>query len=318
MKVSSLAVMLLLIAAAVALAGCFGESGNSQNPGTITTGTPDTSPVMVAPAGTADTRSADLTRFVDRAVGYAKEHGKNAALSEFNNANGTFIEGDLYMFAYGMDGTTLAWPYRPDLLGTNRAGATDPNGVNHIERMIEVAREGGGWVYYVTMNPADNREEFKLSYVKPVDSTWFAGSGIYMPEVPALFNATEKDQLVERVKLARQYAVANGAAKAVRDFNDRNGTFADGSRYIFAYAYNGTTLAMPFQPESIGTNRMDFTDTHGVKITAWEIAVAKSGGGFVYVDYYNPDTGKPGMKLCYVTPVDDTWLVGSGIYTSRQ
>jgi len=78
-----------------------------------------------------------------------------------------------------------------------------------------------------------------------------------------------------------------------------------------------TTLALPFQPEVIGTNRTDFTDTYGVKVTAWEIAVAKSGGGFVYVDYLNPDTGKPGMKLCYVAPVDDTWLVGSGIYTDR-
>jgi len=63
--------------------------------------------------------------------------------------------------------------------------------------------------------------------------------------------------------------------------------------------------------------RIMFTDTWGVKVTTWEIAVAKSGGGFVYVNYLNPDTGKPGMKLCYVEPAGDTWLVGSGIYTDR-
>ena len=319
MKVSSLAVMLLLIAAAVALAGCSGPFGNTQNSGMITPDTPAATQVAVMTVQTTDTRYADLTRFVDRAVAYAKQYGKDAALLEFNNVNGTFIKGDLYIFAYGMDGTTLAWPYRPDQLGTNRAGAADVNGVNHIRRMIEVSGDDGGWVYYVTNNPANNnREELKLSYVRPVDKTWLVGSGIYLSEVPALFNITERDLLVERVKQARQYALVNGTAKAVRDFNDRNGTFANGSRYIFAYAYNGTTLSMPFQPETIGTNRMNFTDTHGVKITAWEIAAAKSGGGFVYVDYYNPDTGKPGMKLCYVTPVDDTWLVGSGIYTDRQ
>ncbi len=310
--------MLLLIAVAVALAGCSGPSENSQNTGMKTTVTTAAPPVTAAPAGTTGTKYADLPRFVDSAAGYAREHGKDASISEFNNVNGTFIEGDLYIFAYEMDGTTLAWPYRPEMPGTNRAGAADTNGVNHIRRMIELAREGGGWLYYVTKNPADNnREELKLSYVRPVDSTWLVGSGIYMPEVPALFNTTEKDQLVERVMQARQYALANGEAQAVRDFNDRNGTFADGSRYIFAYAYNGTTLAMPFQPETIGTNRMDFADTHGVKVTAWEIAVAKSGGGFVYVDYYNPDTGKPDIKLCYVAPVDDTWLVGSGIYADQ-
>jgi signal transduction histidine kinase len=319
MKVSSLAVMLLIIAAAVALAGCSGPSANSQNSGMITPVTPAITPVTVVSAQTTDARYANLTGFVERAEAYAKQYGKTAALLEFNNANGTFIKGDLYVFAYGMDGITLAWPYRPDLLGTNRVGVADVNGVNHIRRMIEVAGDGGGWVYYVTTNPGNNnRENLKLSYVRPVDNTWLVGSGIYLSEVPALFNTTDRDQLVERVMQARQYAQANGAVKAVRDFNDRNGTFANGSRYIFAYAYNGTTLAMPFQPETIGTNRMNFTDPNGVKITAWEIAAAKSGGGFVYVDYYNPDTGKPGMKLCYVTPVDDTWLVGSGIYTDRQ
>jgi signal transduction histidine kinase len=318
MKVSSLAVMLLFIAVAIAFAGCTGPSGNTPNPGMITPGTPVTTQVTVVAVQATDARYANLTRLVDSAEEYAKKNGKDAALREFNNVNGTFIDGDLYIYAYVMDGTTLAWPYRPDQLGTNRAGAADSNGVNNVKRMIEVAGDGGGWVYYVTNNPADNRDELKLSYVRPVDSTWFVGSGMYLSEIPALFTITERDQLAERVKQARQYAQANGAVKAVRDFNDRNGTFANGSRYIFAYAYNGTTLAMPFQPETIGTNRMNFTDTHGVKITAWEIAAAKSGGGFVYVDYYNPDTGKPGMKLCYVTPVDDTWLVGSGIYTDRQ
>ena len=74
---------------------------------------------------------------------------------------------------------------------------------------------------------------------------------------------------------------------------------------------------MPFQPEAIGTDRTGFSDTYGVKVAAWEIAVAKTGGGFVYVDYINPDTGKAGLKLCYVVPAGDDWFVGSGIYTSR-
>jgi len=318
MKAFSLAVILLLIAASVVLAGCTRteNKGTTAEKGAVAP--QGTSSVNTTPAGTTGARYADLTRFVDTAVAYAKEHGKETALKEFNNVNGTFIQGDLYVFAYGMDGTTLAWPYRDDMVGTNRAGAADPNGVKHIERMIGIAREGGGYVYYITGNPADNnREEFKISYVKPVDSTWFAGSGIYLPEVPAQFSAPERDGLVTRVKQARQYTQENGVAKAIRDFNDRNGTFANGTRYIFAYGFNGTTLAMPFQPDAIGTNRTDFTDPYGVKITAWEIAVAKSGGEFVYVDYFNPDTGKPGMKLCYVEPVDDTWLVGSGIYTGQ-
>jgi len=318
MKAFSLAAILLLIAASVALAGCSGPAATLKNAGAKTAAPQGTAPAGALPAGTTEARYADVIKFVDSAVAYAREHGKDAALKEFNDINGTFIQGDLYVFAYEMNGTVIALPYQKDLLGTDRTGLADSNGVKFIDRFIDVAYESGGAVYYIYPNPADNyREEFKISCIRPVDTTWFAGSGIYLPGLPAQFNATEKDQLVERVKQARQYAQENGAARAIRDFNDRNGTFADGSRYIFAYGFNGTTLALPFQPEVIGTDRTNFTDTYGVKVTAWEIAVAKGGGGFVYVNYLNPDTGKPGMKLCYVEPVDDTWLVGSGIYTDR-
>lgn len=274
---------------------------------------------MATPAaGTTDARYANLTGFVEDAAAYAREYGKEAALEAFNDPEGAFIDGELYVFAYEMDGTVIALPYQQGLLGTVRTGITDSNGVKFIDGLIEVAGEGGGSLYYIYPNPGnDYREEFKLSYVIPVDDEWFVGSGIYLPELPAGFNDTERDELVERVRHAREYAQAHGAAQALADFNDPGGEFADGSRYIFAYGYNGTTLALPFQPELIGSNRLDFSDTYGVKILRWEISAAQDGGGFVYVQYLNPDTGAAGLKLCYVAPVDGEWFVGSGIYTGQ-
>ncbi|HUU74715.1 MAG TPA: cache domain-containing protein, partial [Methanoregulaceae archaeon] len=275
-----------------------GEGAGTENGGA--------SPTAAAPTQPTDARYTELKQFVDNAAGYAREHGKETAIKEFNDPDGAFTDGEQYIFAYGMHGTVLALPYQPGLIGTVRTGITDSNGVEFIDRAIEVAGKGGGSLYYIYPNPADGyREEFKLSYVVPVADEWFVGSGIYLPEIPANFNDTERDELVERVKNARDYSQKEGKAKAVADFNDPDGVFADGSRYIFAYDYNGTTLALPFQPEYIGTNRLDFADTYGVEILRWEISAAKRGGGFVYVQYLNPDTGDAGMKLCYVAPVDD-------------
>lgn len=262
--------------------------------------------------------SSNLTDFVNEAVAYAKENGKEAALREFNRQDGTFARGDLYIFAYSMNGTTLALPYQPGLLGRQRTGIPDSNGVRFFERMVELSREGGGTVYYLSPNPADNyREEDKFSYVMPVDSEWFIAAGMYMPEMSAGFNTMDRDTLVRRVMQARRYALEQGADRAIVDFNNRTGVFADGGRYIFAYDYNGTTLALPFQPELIGSDRLNFSDPYDEKIIAWEISTAKHGAGFVYTDYFNPDTGITGMKLCYVAPVDDKWLVGSGIYATQ-
>ncbi|MBN2735248.1 MAG: cache domain-containing protein [Methanomicrobiaceae archaeon] len=263
-------------------------------------------------------RYENLKAFVGDAALYAQENGKEAALKEFNDVNGSFISGELYIFAYENDGTVIALPYQQELLGTSRLGIPDSNGVEFIDSSANIARNGGGSLYYIYQNPKDDyKEEFKLSYVLPVDDEWFVGAGIYLPELPANFNEAEKDELVKRVKSARNYAQENGREKAVSDFNDLNGNFADGSRYIFAYDYEGNTLALPFQPEFIGTNRADFADTYGVKIIQWEIFEAQKGGGYVYVEYLNPDTGDTGLKLCYIEPVDEEWFVGSGIYTEN-
>jgi hypothetical protein len=265
---------------------------------------------------TTDTRYEKLKAFVSDAAAYAKENGKESALNEFNDINGSFISGELYIFAYEADGTVIALPYQKELLGAERAAVTDANGVEFIRAAIDTAENGGGSLYYIYPNPEDDyKEELKLSYVIPVDDEWFVGAGIYLPEIPAGFNETEIDELVKRVKNARDYAQANDKEEAIADFNDLNGTFADGVNYIFAYEYDGTTLALPFQPELIGTDRLGFSDTYGVEIIRWEISAAKRGGGFVYAEYFNPETGDSGLKLCYVTPVNDEWLVGSGIYT---
>lgn len=263
-------------------------------------------------------RRSNLIHFVERAAAYAKEQGRTAAVAEFNNPKGKFIDGEMYVFAYEMNGTVIALPYQQGLLGSSRASITDSNGVKYIDRMSVLAGDGGGFTYYIYPNPEDNyREEFKVSYVLPAGDGWFVGSGIYLPSLPATFSTTERDALVQRVHDARRYAQVNGAERAIADFNDRSGSFADGSGYIFAYAANGTTLALPFQQELIGSNRLDYADTFGIGILSWEIAEAERGGGFVYVEYLNPDTGEIGLKLCYVEPVDDSWFVGSGIYTIR-
>jgi signal transduction histidine kinase len=320
MKAYLIGCIVLFIAASAVMAGCTGKHGAAQVAGTETTAHPASASTGTGhgdlTAGTTGARNANLTRFVDNAAAYAKRQGKEAALREFNDLNGTFVEGDIYIFAYDMNGRTLALPFQKNLLDTDRRGISDPNGVEFIKELIEVARDGGGSLYYIYPNPEDGyRKDLKLSYVMPVDNEWFVGAGIYLPERHAGFNTTEREALVLSVKQARAYAQLHGAGKAIAGFNDRNGVFADGSRYIFAYGYNGTTLALPFQPELIGTNRLDFSDTYGVKIVRWEISAAKRGGGFVYVDYLNPDTGTAGLKLCYVAPVDDAWFVGSGIYT---
>ncbi len=256
------------------------------------------------------------TAFVDEAAAYVKDNGTEKALAEFNNRSGSFVRGEQYIFAYDFNGTNLAHPIRPDLVGRDQRGLLDINGVAIVENELAVARRGGGILYLVFQNPAhEDAEELKLTIIKKLNDTLWIGSGAYLSNISASFSSAERDQLVSFVQAARQFAKGNGKEKSLAVFNDPKGDFARDGRYIFAYDYQGRTLALPNQPELIDTIRIDARDPNGVDFIQQAIDATRSGNGFLY--YIYPDSSKnmtPALKLSYVVSVDDTWFLGSGIY----
>lgn len=119
-----------------------------------------------------------LVAFVDSAAAYVKAEGTEKALAEFNNRNGSFMKGEMYIYAYGFNGTTLAHPINPEKVGKTRddEGAI---GVFVLEMGAGV-RNGSGFYRFTYINPQHNRAlESKLGYGVKIDDTWWLGSGIY-------------------------------------------------------------------------------------------------------------------------------------------
>jgi signal transduction histidine kinase len=127
------------------------------------------------------TNKTQLVSFVESAVAYVQKNGKDEALKEFSNKIGSFVRGDLYIYAYDFNGTCLAHPFKSDWIGKNKLDITDSNGVPMLKNMISVAKKGKGFSYFIFPNPAHgNKDEFKIAYVMKVDDRWFLGSGIYI------------------------------------------------------------------------------------------------------------------------------------------
>lgn len=126
----------------------------------------------------------DLPWFVDDAKVYAQKYGREKAVAEFNDINGSFVKGDLYIFSYDYNGTVLSWPYQPDQIGANRYNVTDPVGKHHVQEFLSVAKSGGGLVDYYSVNPFTNRTDLKISYVTDIDGTWMIGAGNYIEPGP--------------------------------------------------------------------------------------------------------------------------------------
>lgn len=105
---------------------------------------------------------------------------RKRTIPAFNNPDGEFARGELYIFVYGMNGTGLALSFQQAFIGTDRSEVHDSSGVAYITGMNRFAAVAGGSIYYVYPNPARGyAREPKSGYVLPVDGTWFVGSGVY-------------------------------------------------------------------------------------------------------------------------------------------
>ncbi|MDW7732569.1 MAG: cache domain-containing protein [Methanolobus sp.] len=156
------------------VAGCLSENEDAS------ANLSGTTPTSVADSSVSQ---EELVAFVEAASEYAHVHGQEAALREFNDPNGQFVDGELYIFAYDSEGNTLALPFQPEVLGTNRWNTTDANGTAYIRDMITTAQYGRGFVRYLYADPSDDfTVKQKLSYVIMVDQDWLIGAGIYSPD----------------------------------------------------------------------------------------------------------------------------------------
>lgn len=175
-------------------------------------------------------------------------------------------------------------------------------------------------MYIVFPNPAHNgKEELKQLYIENVNDSLYLGSGLYLSNISASFDQEVRDELVSYVNEALQFAQENGKEKALEVFNDPEGNFSRDGRYIFVYDYDGQSLALPYQPELVGTNRIDAQDPNGVYFIQQVIDVAKMGNGSLYYIYPDPSRNMTDtLKLSYVVDVDGTWLLGSGIYADDE
>ncbi|HOP66220.1 MAG TPA: cache domain-containing protein [Methanoregulaceae archaeon] len=130
------------------------------------------------------------------------------------------------------------------------------------------------------------------------------------------------EELVAFVQDAAYYARETGQATALEEFSKKSGLYSKGDLYIYAYDFDGTLLAHPYEAEQVGGDRSDWTDIRGLPVIRIAEYAASNGGGYsayLYprpeggvIDEDAPDTYIP--KIGYSCPAGTDWWIGSGIY----
>lgn len=264
----------------------------------------------------SDVSVEELKDFVEKAYVYANKVGKNEAVAAFNDPKGEFIDGELYIFAYDMNGTVLALPHQPDLIGENRWYLQDTTGIKYIQRATARANLGGGFVMSLYENPVNNFvSELKLSYVMAVDDTWFLASGIYLHDEPfsdgSYVDWHQREELVRQVRGMDYLTIVEGIPAVTDMINDPSSALHAGNLYPFAVMEDGTLLAYSMDPSLVGTNQLSMSNSYGMSVMRDVISLSQNGGGLMYSLVKDPKTGQEVYVLLCVEPADDATYFGS-------
>lgn len=111
-----------------------------------------------------------------RGAAYLRAHGPEKAFAAFQDPQGGFMKGDLYIWVMDGDGVMVANGRYPQYVGSNM-GSASPNGL--AARVLRTANaRGRGWVDYVWYSPCTDRPEPKVAFFVKV-GRYIVGAGAY-------------------------------------------------------------------------------------------------------------------------------------------
>lgn len=94
--------------------------------------------------------------------------GLDEAAKAFN-AEGEYKFGEIYVNVIDFAGVWKVYPPRPAGVGQSVVNVKDPDGKFVVQDILAVAKDKGeGWTEYRWLNPASNKIEPKVTYVKRV------------------------------------------------------------------------------------------------------------------------------------------------------
>ncbi|MFA9216357.1 MAG: cache domain-containing protein [Sphingomonadaceae bacterium] len=123
---------------------------------------------------------ADAEAMVKKAVAHIKKEGDTKAYADFTAKAAQFIDRDLYIVVYRLDGTVLAHGSNGKMVGKNLIELKDIDGKAFVKERVEMGKSKPNfWQDYKFTNPETKKIEPKQMYCERLSETVVCG-GIYL------------------------------------------------------------------------------------------------------------------------------------------
>ena len=121
----------------------------------------------------------DAVAMVKKGVAFIKASGNDKGYAEVSNKAGKFVDRDLYLVVYGLDGLVRAHGANEKMIGKNLIDLKDVDGKPFVKERVEMGqKQATFWQDYKFTNPVTRKVEPKQMYCERLGDTVVCG-GIY-------------------------------------------------------------------------------------------------------------------------------------------
>ncbi len=108
-----------------------------------------------------------------------------AAKEQVKQILSAMIYGDEgFFFVYDYDGTNLVSPRQTEMINQNHLELSDSRGTPVVANLINIARQGDGYLTHLWPKPSNNQEAEMITYVTSFPSwRWAVGTGVFIDDV---------------------------------------------------------------------------------------------------------------------------------------
>ncbi len=123
----------------------------------------------------------DAVAMVKKGIAFIKANGVEKGYAAISDKAGPFIDRDLYLVVYGLDGKCLAHGANAKQIGKELIDLTDIDGKYFVKERVALARSkpAGFWQDYKFTNPVSKKIEPKTMYCEKLGETAVCG-GVYL------------------------------------------------------------------------------------------------------------------------------------------
>lgn len=126
--------------------------------------------------------AGEAEAMVKKGVAYIKATPRDKAMADITDPKGKFVDRELYLTVYMMDGTALAHGANAKFVGKNMIELRDADGKEHIRERMEMAKtKSAFWQDFKFLNPVNKKMEPKQMYCEKTPDSLIVCGGIYKP-----------------------------------------------------------------------------------------------------------------------------------------